>query len=36
MVLPEDDLLQFPKISASHAVTIQARPADVWPWLAQL
>jgi hypothetical protein len=36
MALPGDDLLRFPKISATHAVTIQARPAEVWPWLAQL
>jgi hypothetical protein len=36
MALPGDDLLRFPKSSATHAVTIQARPADVWPWLAQL
>jgi len=36
MALPGDDLLQFPKLNATHAITIQARPADVWPWLAQL
>jgi len=36
MALPGDDLLEFPKINATHAITIQARPAEVWPWLAQL
>jgi hypothetical protein len=36
MALPGDDLLPLPKISATHAITIQARPAEVWPWLAQL
>jgi hypothetical protein len=36
MALPGDDLLEFPKLNATRAVTIQAPPAEVWPWLAQL
>jgi hypothetical protein len=36
MALPGDDLLEFPKLSSTHAITIRARPAEVWPWLAQL
>jgi hypothetical protein len=36
MALPGDDLLAFPKLSSTHAITIQARPSEVWPWLAQL
>ena len=34
MALPGDDLLEFPKLSSTHAITIRARPAEVWPWLA--
>jgi hypothetical protein len=36
MALPGDDLIEFPKLSSTHAITIRARPAEVWPWLAQL
>jgi hypothetical protein len=36
MALPGDDLIEFPKLRSTHAITIQARPEDVWPWLAQL
>jgi hypothetical protein len=36
MALPGDDLVGFPKINSTHAITIQARPSDVWPWLVQL
>jgi hypothetical protein len=36
MALPGDDLVEFPKLSSTHAITIQARPGEVWPWLAQL
>lgn len=35
-LLPGDELLPEPKIYATHAVTIQAPPGAVWPWLAQL
>ncbi len=34
--LPGDDLVPFPKLEATRAVTIEARPEDVWPWLMQL
>jgi hypothetical protein len=35
-LLPGDELLPEPKIYATHAITIQAPPSVVWPWLAQL
>ncbi len=35
-LLPGDELIPAPKTCATHAVTIQAPPAAVWPWLAQL
>ena len=34
--LPGDDLLTRPLIRWTHGVTIDARPEDVWPWIAQL
>lgn len=33
---PGDDLIPRPQISAIHAVTIQAPPDRVWPWLVQI
>ncbi len=33
---PGDDLIPRPQISATHAITIQAPPAKVWPWLVQI
>jgi hypothetical protein len=33
---PGDDLLPQPLVSATHAVTIQAPPDKVWPWLVQI
>jgi len=34
--LPGDDLVPAPKLNATHAITIDAPPAEVWPWLAQI
>jgi hypothetical protein len=31
-----DDLIPQPLATLTHAVTIHRRPADVWPWLAQM
>jgi hypothetical protein len=36
MALPGDDLVQFPKLCSTHAITILARPGEVWPWIAQM
>jgi hypothetical protein len=33
---PGDDLVPRPQIKATHAVTIQAPPDKVWPWLVQI
>ena len=35
-LLPGDELLPEPNIHATHAITIQAPPSAVWPWLVQL
>jgi hypothetical protein len=34
--LPGDELVPNPHYTIQHAVTIRAKPADVWPWLVQL
>ena len=34
--LPGDGLIPDGQNCATHAVTIDASPADVWPWIAQL
>lgn len=34
--LPGDDVIRSPKVVTDHAVTIGARPEDVWPWLVQM
>src|SRR5262245_39592554 len=34
--LPGDELLSDAVSSATHAITIDAPPEDVWPWLAQI
>ncbi len=34
--LPGDDLVPHPTISLTRAITIEAPPAVVWPWLVQM
>ena len=34
--LPGDDVIRSPAVVTDHAVTIDARPEDVWPWLVQM
>jgi deazaflavin-dependent oxidoreductase (nitroreductase family) len=36
MRLPGDDLVSSPLVETTHAVTINAAPQQVWPWLVQL
>ena len=33
---PGDKLIPYPKLKATHAVTIHASPAEIWPWIAQI
>lgn len=33
--LPGDELIPHPMVETTHAVTIQAPPSAVWPWLVQ-
>lgn len=34
--LPGDDIVADPDVVTDHAVTIDALPEDVWPWLVQM
>ena len=34
--LPGDELVEDPKLQATHAITIQAPPSQVWPWIVQI
>ena len=34
--MPGDDLVPVSHFTATRAITIEARPCDVWPWLAQV
>jgi PPOX class probable F420-dependent enzyme len=34
--LPGDDLVADAKVQWTHAITIRADPADIWPWLVQM
>jgi hypothetical protein len=34
--LPGDELTLHPTYQVQHAVTIQAQPEEIWPWLAQI
>ena len=34
--LPGDDIVVEPDVQATRAITIEAPPAQVWPWLAQM
>jgi hypothetical protein len=36
MQLPGDQLVEHPKLNATHAITIDAPVEDVWPWLVQV
>lgn len=33
---PGDDLVPQPKWAANHAISIEAAPEQVWPWVAQI
>ncbi|HSL68043.1 MAG TPA: hypothetical protein VK977_07780 [Actinomycetota bacterium] len=35
-LLPGDEVIPRARMQSTRAVTIQARPGDVWPWLVQL
>jgi hypothetical protein len=34
--LPGDEVIKNPSLTTTRAVTVHARPAAIWPWIAQL
>ena len=34
--IPGDDIVAKPQVVTNHAITIDAPPESVWPWLAQM
>jgi hypothetical protein len=34
--LPGDDIVATPEVATNHAITIDAPPESVWPWLTQM
>ena len=36
LMLPGDDIVRKPSFNATRAITIQARPEAIWPWLLQI
>jgi hypothetical protein len=34
--LPGDDIVRDPQVVTDHAITIEAPPSAVWPWLVQM
>jgi hypothetical protein len=34
--MPGDDVVKHPTFNATRAVTINARPEEIWPWLVQI
>lgn len=34
--LSGDELIPHPMLETTHAITIKASPADIWPWLVQM
>jgi hypothetical protein len=36
MALPGDDIIATPEVATNHAITIDAPPESVWPWLTQM
>jgi hypothetical protein len=34
--MPGDDIVRRAQFNATRAITIQAPPEQVWPWIAQL
>lgn len=34
--MPGDDVVEDPTFNATRAVTIEARPEEIWPWLVQV
>jgi hypothetical protein len=36
LVMPGDELIEKPTFNVTRAITIQARPEEIWPWIVQI
>ena len=36
LAMPGDELLDQPTFNVTRAITIRARPEEIWPWIAQI
>ena len=36
LAMPGDDLIERPTFNVTRAITIQARPEEIWPWIVQI
>ena len=36
MELPGDDIVRRPNMNSTRAITIEATPDDIWPWIVQM
>ena len=34
--MPGDEIVEHPTFNATRALTIEARPEEIWPWIVQL
>lgn len=34
--MPGDELVAAPRHASTRAITVRARPGEIWPWLAQM
>jgi hypothetical protein len=34
--MPGDDMIANPAMASTYAITVEARPEDIWPWLMQI
>src|SRR3712207_9232668 len=34
--MPGDEVVEHPTFNATRAVTIEARPEEIWPWIVQI
>lgn len=36
LTMPGDEIIEQPTFNVTRAITIQARPEDIWPWIVQI
>lgn len=36
LAMPGDELIEYPSFKVTRAITIRARPEEIWPWIIQI